>query len=424
MQFKFFRSLHQVYWFSFTLIFFSLTPKLLHAKELEAPKNDLDAAQPTTGIPIAQVPRDTRPPSLEPLPEQQPLPTPPPPEQLLPPPVQEPNQLEPTPGEAPATLIVKEFKFEGNTVFSDAKLAETLKNYIGRRISFAQLLQARTAITELYSQNGYTTSGAILPPQKISNPDSAVVTIRVVEGSLERINVTGTRRLRPGYIRSRLELAETKPLNVNSLLEKLQLLQLDPLIISISADLQAGTRPGTNILQVRVTEADSLSSNIILDNSRSPTVGSFRRQIVFNQANLLGFGDALSISYSNTNGSNTGDLTYSFPVTPNDSQLILNFGITNSNVIEKPFDVLDISSEYRYYELTYRHPIIRNLTQELALGLTFSHQRSQSFLGFDDIGPFPLAPGADDRGRTNVSAVRFFQEWTKQPGSSGFAIAV
>lgn len=414
MQFKLFRSLYHLCWLSFTLILFNLTPRLLYAQELEAEKNEQDTAELTNPISVAQVPRDRRPPSLEPLPEPQPLPTEPPPEQLLPPPVPQPNPLEPIPEEAPATLIVKEFKFEGNTVFSDAKLRETLQNYIGRRISFAELLQARTAITQLYIQNGYTTSGAILPPQKISNPDSAVVTIKVAEGSLERINVTGTRRLRPSYIRSRLALAETEPLNVNSLLEKLQLLQLDPLIENLSADLQAGIRPGTNILQVRAVEADTFRTDLILDNTRSPTVGSIRRRIALYQANLFGFGDALSVGYTNTDGSNGGDLSYAFPVSPNDSKLILNFGITHSRVTEDPFDALDITSNYSYYELTYRHPLIRKPTEELALGFTFSHQRSQSFLGINDVGPYPLTPGADDRGRTRASAVRFFQEWTRR----------
>ncbi len=400
----------------------------IQAKTILGVKLEKDVVEPTTPISVAQVPRQEQPPSLEPLPEQQPLPTQPPPDQLLSPPTQELPPSESPPEEAPATLIVDQFKFEGNTVFSDVELAEILKDYIGRRVSFAELLQARTAITQLYTQNGYTTSGAIIPQQKISNPDSAVVTIKVVEGSLERINVTGTRRLRPSYISSRLALAQTKPLNVRSLLEKLQLLQLDPVIENLSADLQAGTRPGTNILQVQVTEADTFHTDLILDNLRSPIVGSFRRRIVLNEANLLGFGDALSLGYTNTDGSNGGDLNYTFPVSPNDSKLSFAFGITDSKVIERPFDALGISSKYRYYELTYSHPVIRTPTEELALGLTFSHQRSQTFLSLDNIGPFPLtgpyplAPGADEQGRTRVSALRFIQEWTKRSNQEVLAL--
>jgi hemolysin activation/secretion protein len=43
-----------------------------------------------------------------------------------------------------------------------------------------------------------------------------------------------------------------------------------------------------------------------------------------------------------------------------------------------------------------------------------SHQSSQTELGINNIGPFPLSPGADDEGRTRVSAVRLFQEWTER----------
>jgi len=451
--------LYKSCWFSLILVGFTLTPKLLHAQEFETSKNEenatlpkpkdttlmekegesriarqitptvypyadqekewsinlgKDAAELITPISITQVPREQQPPSLEPLPEPQPLPTLPPDEQLLSPPTQDLPPPDSTPEEAPATLIVERFKFEGNTVFSDAELAETLNDYIGRRMSFAELLQARSELTQLYVEQGYTTSGAIIPEQKISNPDSAIVTIKLVEGSLEQINVTGTRRLKPSYISSRLGLAQTKPLDVNSLLEKLQLLQLDPVIDTLSADLQAGTRPGTNILQIQVTEADTFSTNLDLNNSRSPTVGSLQRQISLNEANLLGFGDAISLRYTNTDGSNGGNLSYSLPVSPNNSRVTLAFGITDSDVTENPFDILDISSKYRYYELGFRYPLSQTPREELALKLTFSHQRSQSFLGIDDIGAFPLAPGADEEGRTRASALRFSQEWTKR----------
>jgi hemolysin activation/secretion protein len=47
----------------------------------------------------------------------------------------------------------------------------------------------------------------------------------------------------------------------------------------------------------------------------------------------------------------------------------------------------------------------------LALGLTASRRESKTSLL--DI-PFPLSEGADQEGRTRVSALRFFQEWTQR----------
>ncbi len=83
-------------------------------------------------------------------------------------------------------------------------------------------------------------------------------------------------------------------------------------------------------------------------------------------------------------------------------------------MIEDTFDVLDISANAFYYEVGVTHPLVESPTQEIALGLTFSHTENQTRLGIDDIGAFPLSPGADDDGRSKVSALRFSQSWTQR----------
>ncbi|MCU0568693.1 MAG: ShlB/FhaC/HecB family hemolysin secretion/activation protein, partial [Oculatellaceae cyanobacterium Prado106] len=290
-----------------------------------------------------------------------------------------------------------------------AAFEEVTRGFTGRSISFSELLQARSAITQLYVDNGYVTSGAFIPPQTL---EGGVVKIQVVEGTLEDINVTGTRRLRPSYISSRIRLAATTPLNVPRLLEGLQLLQLDPLIENISADLQAGARPGTSLLQVQIAEADTFTVAPSIDNGRSPSVGSFRRQINFTQANLLGFGDGLSVGYTNTDGSNGIDASYTIPLNPRNGTLRLAYGTTSSSIIDPDFEILDIDSNSRYYELTYRQPLFQSPSEEFAVGLTASRQESKAEFLEDD-RPFP-SRGADAEGRTRISAVRLFQEWTRR----------
>ncbi|NJL87894.1 MAG: ShlB/FhaC/HecB family hemolysin secretion/activation protein [Leptolyngbyaceae cyanobacterium SM1_1_3] len=255
-----------------------------------------------------------------------------------------------------ATVVIERFNFLDSTVFSQEQLAAVTAPYTQRPVTFAEILQARSAVTQLYVENGYRTSGAIFPPQQLQN---GVATIQVIEGRLEAIAVNGTRRLRPEYISSRLGIGTSPPLNVNRLLERLQLLQLDPLIESISADLQAGTQPGTNVLVVAVTEADSFDVTYTLDNNRSPSVGSVRHQIEVNEGNLLGFGDGLSLGYSTTDGSSGFDLSYTVPLNPRSGTLRLALGTTDSSVIEAPFDILEIDAESRFYELTLRQPVCK-----------------------------------------------------------------
>ncbi len=376
---------------------------------------------------LAQTPQIGRPqilPQVLPRPFQpeptQPLTPRPPADELLPQPaisqpaISQPAISQPAiaaPGQTSDTISVQRFEVLGSTVFSAQDFAEITKRFLDRNLTFAELLQVRSAIVDLYVRRGYVTSAAVLPPQRLTD---GTVKIQVIEGSLESINVAGTRRLNPNYIRSRLNLAASKPLNVERLLEGLQLLQLDPLVKTISADLQTGTQPGTSVLQVMVTEANTLSITPSIDNSRSPSVGSLRRQIEVAQANLLGIGDGLRVSYTNTDGSNGIDTSYTVPINPHNGTVRLAYSNTHSTVIEKPFDVLDIQAKSRYYEFTYRQPIVQHPASELAVGLTFSRQESQTELGIDHIGPFPLSPGADDQGRTRISALRFFQEWVNR----------
>lgn len=354
-------------------------------------------------------------PSTPPQPQTpQPLP---PPEQLLEPSAPNPTNPDEPPSPIQETITVQEFKFVGSTVFSEEQLAKVTEAFTNRPITFAELLSARTAVTTLYTNNGYVTSGAFIPPQTLT---SGTVTIQIVEGGLEDIQVNGLRRLRSGYVRSRLALATGKPLNVPRLLEALRLLQLDPLISRISAELSTGSSPGTSLLIVDVAEANTWSYQLFANNGRSPSVGSFRRGASLTQANLLGFGDSLTFSYTNTDGSNGIDANYTFPLNARNGTLSLAYGNTSSEVIEDPFNALDIQSSSRYFDITLRQPIVQTPTQEFALGLIGSRRESDTSI-LDDL-PFPLSPGADDQGRTRLTALRFFQEWTQRSAQEVIAL--
>ncbi len=399
-------------WLSVVIIFSATLIQPLKAQVIKTTQipNDKIAQVPNT------IPDPGKPPSNQPLPEQSPLP---PPEELLQPPdTTTPTPSQPIPsGEVPPTIVVRKFKITGSTVFSPEDFDKITKPFTNRPITFAQLFELRSEITQLYVNKGYITSGAYIPPQKLQN---GVVEIKVVEGELEDIKVTGAQKLNPKYLQSRLAIATKKPLNSDRLLEALQVLQLNPLIESLSAELSAGSRPGQSLLEVKITEANTFDVGLILDNGRSPAVGTFRRQIQVNEANLFGWGDSISAVYANTDGSNALDLNYTLPINPHNGTLSFSYGFSDNQVIERPFDVLDIQSNSNYYELSLRQPILQKPTQEFILGITASHRRSKATF-LDGELPFP-GTGADDEGRTRVTAVRFFQEWVSRDTQQVFAM--
>ncbi|MGA0200795.1 MAG: POTRA domain-containing protein [Prochlorotrichaceae cyanobacterium] len=217
-------------------------------------------------------PADLRPGSQ---PENENLPLLPPSEELLNP-GSTPAEPSDTPFTDPGeTIEVKGYRIVGSTVFSEEELAAATQDFMGS-VSFSQLLQARSAITQLYIDNGYITSGAFLPEQTLADGQ---VTIQVIEGRLSEINVNGLGRLNPKYVRDRVRLAAGVPVNVNDLLQGLQLLQLDPHIANISAELSAGVNPGESILDLELVQAPSFNAQVELNNGRVPSVGSFRRQL-------------------------------------------------------------------------------------------------------------------------------------------------
>ena len=370
-------------------------------------------------------PQDVQPPPSPQPPPSQPTPSPP---QRLPPPSE---LLKPSPPILPSDeqlppqgLIfqVKQFEFIGNTVFSDEKLTKLLAEFTNKQINFEKLLEARSKIIELYKQEGYITSGAYIPQQTLSN---GIVQIEIIEGKLEDIKITGLRRLKPNYIRSRINLGASTPLNRKRLVEALQLLQINPLIQKLEAKLSPGSRLGSSLLAIEVTEADSFNTQIVLDNARSPSIGSFQRQLQVNEANLLGNGDGISVAYSNTDGNNTIDASYSLPLNPRNGTLTFKYGNTSADVIERPFNGLDIESASQYYQLTFRQPLVQTPNQEFALGITASRRESDidsSVLEQEDVPLSLLSPGADEQGNTRVSAIRFFQEWIERDRQQVIAV--
>lgn len=267
-------------------------PKLL--SQIDATKTDFSQSNQLFSVLSREIALD-RPVTLTNILSQSPNPIPPRnPEQPTPQPQPLPrNPLEPPPTipssperpVLPGTITVTRFEFEGNTAFSDQELTEVTVPFTNRLITFAELLQAEAAVTKLYTSAGYINSGAVIPANQTLSLKGA---IQVIEGGVKEIEVTGTRRLNSNYVHSRLALATDRPLNQNRLLEALQLLQLDPLIQNLSAELSAGSSPELSVLSVRVQEADSFNTEFFADNGRAPSVGNFRRGIRFNQANLLG----------------------------------------------------------------------------------------------------------------------------------------
>lgn len=297
-----------------------------------------------------------------------------------------------------------EIEVVGSSVLQD-EIAEQVACYEGKVITLSDLFNLRSQITQLYIDNGYITSGAFIPNGQLLE---GAVRVQVIEGNIEDIQINGLSRLREGYVSSRLSGARA-PLNQDELRESLQLLQLDPNIQTVNAELTAGSQPGESLLILDLEEPSPFDVLTSTDNSRSPSIGSIGANVSASYRNLIGIGDVISTSYGLTEGLDLYNIGATVPVNGADGTLSFGYSNSGSRIVEDTFRDVGIRSDTETLSAGFRQPIVRTPSQELALALDFDYRRSQSFI-LDDI-PFSFSEGPED-GLSKVSALRFSQDWT------------
>jgi len=329
-----------------------------------------------------------------------------------------PESIPPVPDDSSIQIEVRQIEVVGSTVFDENDLAPVLEPFEGRSLTREELITVADAITQLYLDRGYITSRAVVADQTITD---GIVQIVVVEGSLESIEVEGTERVNLSYVRDRVELGASTPLNQADLEDQLRLLRLDPLFDNVEASLQAGSGLGQSILTVRVTEADPFVSNFSIDNYSPPGIGSERIGIDLRYRSPTGLGDELAVAYyrSTTGGSNILDFSYRVPLNPMNGTLQLRYSPTDYRVTDPEFEFLDIEGNSDLYEISFRQPLVRSPREEFALSLGFTHQDGQTFIS--DI-PTPFQFGPDDQGRSSTSVIRFGQDYVRRDVRGAWAL--
>ena len=197
-------------------------------------------------------------------------------------------------------VYVRLFKLEGNTVFSEQELSEIIAPYENREITSEELQDLRRKLTQFYVDKGYINSGVIIPDQKFTD---GTLVLRVIEGNLSAIEISGNKYFRDSYLEKRLKLGAGPPLNIFDLRESLLILQQDPRIDRINAKLSPGTEKDESVLKVKVEEELPYTIGAEVGNVVSPAIGGVRGGMHFIHDNLTGNGDILAADIGvTTNG--------------------------------------------------------------------------------------------------------------------------
>jgi hemolysin activation/secretion protein len=317
---------------------------------------------------------------------------------------------------AAPTIFVDRIVVEGATAIGAERIATITAPYEKRAVSAEELQRLRNELTLAYVNEGYVNSGAVIPEQSIAE---GVVRIRIVEGTLSRIDVAEPRWFRADYFRDRLESAAGEPLDVDPLEARLQQFQLDPRIERVQAQLEPGERPGEAVLEASFEEKTPYRVWVGTDNYESPSIGAYAVRVGLGHDNLLGRGDRLWAEVSRTKGLESYEGGYEIPVNTADTTLGISYSWSRSHVVEKlavdrdPMfpDVRvhepNIDSRSQTAALNLRHPLIRDRSTTLDFTSSFEWRESRNFfLGLPtSFGEGPV------RGVGRVTVLRTGLDW-------------
>ncbi len=313
-------------------------------------------------------------------------------------------------------VFVSDICVTGSTVLSEEELKNLTVSYKARTITYADLAALRDRITGEYIRRGYVSSGAIIPDQTF---EDGVIEIQVVEGGLADVVLESGGRFRPGYLSSRIRRSAPDPVNVYQVEQALQILQQDPRIVSVKVELVPGAERGESILKGTVSEEVPFRIGVQVNNHHNPTVGSTGLRLDWAYTNISGYGDWLSAIIEFTEGLWSLDTSYEIPISPADTKLQLRARVASSEVIEDPFEDLDIESETQQFGFSITHPVYRILNNRHNLFLSGEWRRSKDFL----LGSgFQFSEGVSEDGVSKVTVLRLGHDWLYQ--GRGYALAL
>ncbi len=182
-----------------------------------------------------------------------------------------------------ARFDVLEFRVEGNTVLSNLAIERAVYPFLGPERGIEAVEQARTALEKAYQKSGYLTVLVDIPEQKV---DGGVVVLRVVEGGLSKVRVTGNRYYSAGRILVRVdELQEGQVPDFTRVQAQLGTLARAQ-DRKITPVLRPGPTPGTVEAELKVEDRLPLHGSVDLNNRQTPNTTPLRLSALIRYDNL------------------------------------------------------------------------------------------------------------------------------------------
>lgn len=275
------------------------------------------------------------------------------------PPVAPPLHEPAAPDETPDGVTLRGFRFQGNRLLDDRRLATALEPFKGKSLGLPGLRQAAATVAGVYREAGWLVR-TYLPPQDVSK---GYLTIAIVEATFGGVEIEGTAPQRLGgerlrrHLQGRLVLGE--PIR-SAEVDRALLLGTELSGVSVSGALRAGARDGETVLTASVQDQPLVSGSVALDNTGSRSTGAQRASLGLSLASPAHLGDQLDFSVMHTQGSRNGQLAYLLPLSPSGLRLGLSVSAMHYRVVAPELRSLGSLGRSSTVGMDLRYPWVRS----------------------------------------------------------------
>ena len=284
-------------------------------------------------------------------------------------------------GAAETKLVLKGIKVEGATVFSQSQLQSYASALIGKEVAMSQVFGIAQAITGAYSDAGYPLSVAYLPAQEIKD---GIVTIRVVEGFVSEVEVSGDAGNAADLLKSYGEnLKAVRPLT-NRALERYVLLANDIPGLAVRAVFDRASSGTGGVKLIFAVTRKNVEVAVGANNRGSRALGRDRGVVSFvENGNLTG---RERIELDLVQAFQTRELSYvygqgRFLVDSQGDTVGLTGTWSRSKPGTDPLESVHFKSDGWSAALDFSHPFVRSRALNIKLTGEFEFQNLNSDFG-------------------------------------------
>lgn len=218
---------------------------------------------------------------------------------------------------------IQEFEIEGNSVLPVTAVERAVQPFLGPDKVLADMEGARAALEKLYQQTGYISVYVEEASGRI--PTDGIVRLRVVEGTIGRVKVSGSQYHSQAYIRDKVP--EMSPGKVpNFTVAQAQLADLNRTEERrVQPVVKPGQVPETVDIELQVNDQFPVQFNVELNNRQVQFTQPWRLQATAKYGNLWQADHALSLTAittpQDTGQSKVFAMSYAIPLVGSDAWL-------------------------------------------------------------------------------------------------------